>query len=162
NAINDFNTLTHDETGLSPDEKALLADAKYGASTRATGAGVGALGGAAAAYGACAVANQDAWKSLLCALGGAAMGGFAGYAAGDYVAERNRQAAANQADLHAQIEAVDKDIKRYKDANVSASRIIAEQRGQVDKLNAELSAAEITIAQYRSQTKGLEISLASL
>ena len=160
--VDDVRLMSTSEDGLSPSEAELLAAAKRNASTRIEGASIGTVGGCLAGLlGSLALSDNTAVVAGTTA-GGCIAGGFAGYAAGAYVAEVNAQAASQQADLQERIDAANADAARYREAANAAERTVAELRTEIGSLNQRFAAGQITAAEYADQLGAVETSALSL
>jgi uncharacterized protein YhaN len=162
NIADDIRLMSTGDEGLSPSEAELLAAAKRNASTRIQGASVGAVGGCLAGFLGGRAFTDDTAVVAGTAAAGCVAGGFAGYAAGAYVAEVNTQAASQQADLQDRIDAANADAARYREAANAAERTVAELRTEIGSLNQRYAAHQITAAEYADQLDNVETSALSM
>jgi hypothetical protein len=162
NVADDIQLMSTSDEGLSPSEAQLLEAAQRNASTRIEGASIGAVGGCLAGLlGSLALTDNTAVVAGTTA-GGCIAGGFAGYAAGAYVAEVNAQAASQQADLQERIDAANADAARYREAADAAERTVGELKTEIGSLNRRYAAGQITAAEYADQLGNVETSALSL
>ena len=162
NIADDVRLMSTSEDGLSPSEAELLAAAQRNASTRIQGASIGALGGCLVGFLGSRAFTDDTAVVAGTAAAGCVAGGFAGYAAGAYVAEVNAQAASQQADLQDRIDAANADAARYREAADAAGRTVAELKTEIGSLNRRYAAGQITAADYAGQLSNVETSALSL
>ena len=161
-AIDDAKLMMTSGEGMSEAELTLLEEAKRHAQTRLVGGASGAALGCLSGYIAGKELTGSREGTAVATTAGCAAGAFLGYAAGNYIAEVNRNAASQQADLRSRIKAAGEDTARYNAAADAASQTVDSLKRDIDRLNAQTSQTQATSVAYASEIKRLETSALSM
>jgi hypothetical protein len=127
--------------------------------TRLTGALTGTLIGAA---GGALIADQTGGDAAVGAAAGGVAGALIGYAAGAYVANRNAEAAQQQASLRSGIAGAEADAERYSKAADAARQVADQRKAEIARLNADYAQNRITAEQYSDKIEGIDGDLQSM
>jgi hypothetical protein len=149
------------DANLTPEQRALREQEEDYSEARLTSAAAGAaIGALAGALLGAAIGGEDG------AIAGAGIGllagGAAGYVGGTYLTRDNQDFVASRDTLQADIDAAQEDTAKMARNVEVAEGALRAQRGQIEKINADLRARRITEQQARERASAAGADLKSV
>ena len=149
NIVDDISIVRTSTEGMTTEEVRMLERQQKYAQWRIDATGGGAVAGCLGG-----MLLSDNW--LAGCLTGAAVGGFAGYIGGSYLANLNQQAEGSRSTLYAQVNASNVTLAETRDDVAISRRMVQRETRKIADLNTEYRAGRIQKAAYETEIGSLE------
>lgn len=144
--------LDPDDPSLSPAERRMALQARDYNQTVATSAAVGCAAGLGTARATGATGGGLGWGDLIaCGIGAAA-----GWAAGDYVADKKNKYQDENVAIRSMIADAQKENRQLAEAITSADQVIAADTQKIDQVKQRLAQGQITAQQAESELASVD------